>query len=254
MTSGAARVTRHLALEREAVFVRVDITELFTAYLAHVNRWVGTPDGLALTMMRQALGGAIMHIATRPPEESVAWTLNIQKPPLNLFFTARNADSSVAGRVFTENVRTTAMSRLFVESLSPQKPEPIRSTIDVRGLDVLQIFEQYYERSEQTGARFFELAEYDLLMVQGLPDVDEKWLASLDRDSACEHASNSARLVDEREFEFRCGCDAQRMLSVMRGLYEGKEDELFQGDDSVEVFCPRCGHRWSILRKDFSIE
>jgi molecular chaperone Hsp33 len=250
MSGGAARITRNLILGREAVFVRAEIEALFAAYLAHVDRWESVPDGLAQTMMRQALGAAALHMTTRPPDEMTAWTLNIKQPPLNLFFTARNHDSSVAGRVFTENVRTTEESRFFVETLAPGR-EPSRSAIEVKGLDVLQIFEQYYDQSEQNPARFFELSEYDLLMVLGLPDVDRRWLASLDRESAIAVSTESPRPVDMRAFEFRCGCDSERMLAVMRGLYDGKADALFQGEEGVEVLCPRCGHRWWIARKDF---
>jgi hypothetical protein len=250
VNDGAARVTRDLVLAREAVFVRADITSLFDAYLAHVDRWEGVPDGLAQTMMRQALGASILHMATRPPDETVAWTLNICRPPLNLFFTAKNADSTVAGRVFTEHVRTTEQNRLFVETLRPKKP-PTRSAIEVKGLDVLQIFEQYYQLSEQNDARFFEISDRDLLMVLALPDVDEGWVASLDRESALRASTESPRPVDVRAFRFRCGCDAERMLAVMRGLFEGRADELFQGAHRVEALCPRCGHRWWISRKDF---
>lgn len=253
MTAGTARVSRHLVLPRESVFVRVELRELFAAYLAHVKRWEAPLDGLAETMMRQALGAAILHIVTRPPDETAAWTLNIHRPPLNLFFTARSADSSVIGRVFTEGVKTSETSRLFVESQRPQR-EPTRSAVEVQGLDVLQIFEQFYTRSEQTAARFFELSEYDLLMVQGLPDVDVGWIDGLTRDTVLDYIDDSRRLLDEREFELRCGCDAGRLLSVMKTLYAGKEDELFQGQDAIEAMCPRCGHRWPVLRAQFRAE
>lgn len=250
MNAGTAQVTRHVVLAHEAVFIRTQIDGLFAAYLAHVERWEGIPDGLAQTMMRQALGAAILHMATRPPDETVAWTLNIRQPPLNLFFTAKNIDESVVGRIFTENVRTTDASRLFVETQAPKK-EATRSAIEVKGLDVLQIFEQFYAQSEQNVARFFELSEYDLLMVLGLPDVEDGWMASLDRDSALAASMVSPRPVDVHTFTFRCGCDPDRMLAVMRGLYADKADELFQDTDRVEALCPRCGHRWWISRKDF---
>lgn len=253
MTTGAARVSRHLVLGRESVFARVEMRDLFTAYLAHANRWEAPLDALAETMIRQALGAATLHAVTRPPDETVAWTLNVHTPPLNLFFTARNADSSVIGRVFTEGVKTSETSRLFVET-QRTGCEPTRSAVEVEGLDVLDIFEQYYAQSEQVGARFLELSEYDLLMVQGLPDVDGEWLAGLDRDHALDYVDDSARLLDVRDFELRCGCDSKRMLEVMRVLYAGREDDLFRSEESIEAMCPRCGHRWPILRRDFRSE
>jgi hypothetical protein len=42
------------------------------------------------------------------------------------------------------------------------------------------------------------------------------------------------------------------MQDVIASLFHGKTDQLFQGEDGVEVFCPRCGRRWWITRKDLA--
>jgi molecular chaperone Hsp33 len=247
---GESTVRRYLDRDRNTVAARGDFSGLFAAYLDHAERWQSEPDGLSQVMMRQALGAAALQLSCRPNDELVAWTLNIVKPPLNIFVTGDSGERSVVGRVFTENVETTDASRFFVESRRPRR-EPSRSTILVEGLDVLQILEQYYRQSEQTFARFFELDDAEFAMVQTMPDVDQDWLADLDRTQLIAYVNSDLAPVDEQVFRLHCGCTPDRMLEVIGGIFKGREDELFLGEDGVQTNCPRCGRHWWVTRADF---
>ena len=93
-----------------------------------------------------------------------------------------------------------------------------------------------------------------MIMVQGMPQVDPEWIASLEAESAHDLVRERDTLIEARSFEFRCGCTAERLIEALLGMWGKQPDELFQGDAGVEISCPRCGARWWIDREGFDTE
>ncbi len=249
---GEVTVRRFLDSERTLAVAEGRFSSLFDAYREHVRRWELPLDGLSVTMMREGLAATTLHLAGRPADESLGITINVPTPPLNLFLTGDAASASVTGRVFTEAVKTADTGRMFVQAYRP--PERVsQSTIDVRGLDVLGMFEEYYARSEQNPAGLFELdeAEARYAMVVALPDADPGRVESLDREKARALLENGLTPLEERVFRFRCGCNPEKILTALRQIFTDDPEDLFRGDAEVETFCPRCGARWWVRREDF---
>jgi molecular chaperone Hsp33 len=236
---------------RDAVLAVGRVDALFEAYQAHATRWEGRlPDDLSQTMMRQALAATALHLAAKAPDEFSAWTLNIKEPALNVFVAGDNSARRITGRVVTRDVKTAEESRLYFESQRPKR-KTYRSVVKVEGWDVLEIFEQFYERSEQLPSRLFELADGRFALIQGLPRVKREWLQDLRREALPAYLEEAHEPVEARAYGFECGCDARRMLLVMRGMFRDKPEELFQGEGRIEVHCPRCGRSWTLDRKEF---
>jgi hypothetical protein len=247
MTNGV-RIDRYTSREHNVLAARGTFTSLFAAYRDHARRWVGDPDGLAYTMMRQGLAAASLYLTCRPRDEQTAWTLNLPEPPLNVFFTADAEHGRVVGRYYTEHVKATAHSRLFVQ-LARSRGEPHQSVIDVTGFDVLAILEQYYARSEQAVARFFELPDDTFIMLMALPGIDEEWLRALSAvDAAAFVAGPQVSLIEQREVDFACACDEARIHGIIASIFKGKLDELFEAESTAEVKCPRCGRAFTVTR------
>lgn len=250
---GQATIRRFIDRERDLLVARGDFGPMFAAYLDHTRRWESEPDGLSQTMMRQGLGAAALHLSARPPGELVAWTIHIHRPPTNLFLTGDSAEAIITGRVFTANVRPADRSRMYVQT-TRSTGKASRSTIEVFGLDVLEMFEQYYRQSEQTPVRFFEVDDESFLMLSSLPDAEPQWLERLTRDEALGIAEDDLKSLGDTVFTFRCGCNPERMLEVVRAMFRKDPDELFRGDPGVEISCPRCGRRWWIDRAQFDAD
>lgn len=248
---GEATVRRLRDPDHDLIVLVADFGPMFAAYLDHVRRWEADPDGLSQTLMRQGLGAATLHLACRPPGETVGWTINFHAPPTNLFLTGDSDERTVTGRIFTENVRTGERSRMWVQTIRGGGGTPVQSTVDVTGHDVLEIFEQYYDRSEQTPARFFEVSDEEFVMLVGLPDTDDEWLKKLGREEAIGLSGDGLKQLDEQVYRFQCGCSPEKILSTVRGMFGSEPEELFRGEDGVEVFCPRCGRRWWVERGEF---
>jgi len=244
---GEAILRRSLDDHNNLLIARGNFAQLFAGYLDHVRRWEQEPDGLARTMMRQGLAAAALHLSCRPKNEMVGWTINVLRPPLNLFLTGNSTECAITGRVFTENVRTAETSRMFVETRTPQN-RMNTSTIEIEGLDVFEHFEQFYQRSEQKPARFFEVDDDESVMLLGLPDLEPDRLLAMTREEGIRIANESTRMLDEKTFRFQCGCNIETMRDVMGGLFRDDPEQLFRGEPGVEVFCPRCARRWWITR------
>jgi len=247
---GEATVRRHIDHQHDVIIVTADFGSMLAAYLDHVRRWEYAIDDLSYTFMRQGLGAATLHLSCRPRGEVIGWTINIRTPPTNIFLTGDSDAAIVTGRIFTDNVRTYDTSRMFVQISQPGK-EPVQSTVDVTGLDIFGIFEQYYDQSEQTPARFFEINDREYLMIHGLPEVDGWWLQNLTREEAVALTNGELKSLGDTTYRLQCGCNPTRIMEIMVDLYRQDPTELFRGESEVEVMCPRCGRRWSVERDAF---
>lgn len=245
--TGAAQIQRHILREHDAVLAFADFSDLFEAFRRHSRRWDTEIEPLTEVMMRQGLAGAALQLSFKVPYESIGWTLNFKDPPINCFITGSSVEATVTGRAFTQGVDTAESSRLYVQIHRPGY-DPSQSVLEVEGLDVLEVFEQYFQQSIQTPARFLELSDHEIAMVQGLPRVDEEWIRSLDREAVRQLIAGSEESVEAKEFRFQCGCDAARVVQAMDSFFAGDVDALFQGDEGVEALCPRCGVRYWIDR------
>jgi hypothetical protein len=248
-------IEMHLDTPHDAVLAHGHFGPLFTDYRAHVARWETLPGPPLLSTMQRLLACASLHLSCRPRDQFSAWTLNLATPAANLFVTGDNAAGMITGRVITDGVKTTPRTRLFVETRRSMG-QHTESYLEVEEVvDVLAMFQTYYLKSEQTQARLFELGTDEFLLVFGLPNVADHWLENLTAATAREGliagAEAGLQQVEERVFRWKCGCDPQRMLRVLRSLFRDRAHDLFRGDAQVETFCPRCGRRWWITREDF---
>lgn len=228
-----------------------DFGQILRAWREHAERWELAVDGLGEVMMRQALAGAALQLAYRVPEEATAWTVNFARPEANVFVTGGGPHHILTGRYYAEGVRHTGHNRLYVQRSHPQRPVQ-RSVLDVEGLDLLQIFEQFFRDSEQAPARLVEHSDTAYSMVLGLPGADGDWIAGLSPDEVA-GLGDRATPLDRREFVFRCGCDPDQVAATLARMFADRADEFFAGESVVEALCPRCGARHLLDRKTFDL-
>lgn len=246
---GEATLRRLENRERNVIVAQTNAGSLHEAWLEHSRTWELDPDPLSSTMMRQGLAALALHLSSRPRDETTGFTFNFREPPLNIFLTGDASESTVTGRAYRDDVRTAKDNRLYVQTRRRDGKQS-DSYIEFQGLDLVDIFEQYYERSEQYPARFFELSENDFGIVAALPGASSDWLFGLEREEFAPLVAES-RPLEDRIFRFGCGCNPQRMLVALRSVFQDDPDALFEGQDRVEAFCPRCGRRWWIARESY---
>lgn len=250
-SSPVVRIARSYDPSRGLMVARGDFRSIAQGYSEHCERWEIPLDGLTFTMMRQGLAAVALHLAFRPLDESVGITVNVAKPALNLFLSGDAGRATVTGRAFVDGVRTGETGRLFVQT-HRARSGVTESAIEIVGLDVLDIFEQYYARSIQSPARFFELDGDRFAAVMAMPDADREFLNALTRESLEAWADGGLATLDERDYRLYCGCTPERILGTVRALFADDPEALFQGEPAVEALCPRCGVRWEVTREQFA--
>src|SRR6188768_2312800 len=128
---------------RNALVTRAEFVELYLDYYLHQGQhgYQHAPehDGL----LKQALAAITLHCASRPWNESVAWTIHLQDPLLNLFVAGDNRLGTVVGQLFTDNVKEDG-KQLFLADVFRGRGEPRRSVIEMEGVDIFRGVEQLY--------------------------------------------------------------------------------------------------------------
>jgi len=234
---------------RNAVLARADFGELFVDYYLHLSAHAIKPATEHDALFKQALAGFVLHCASRPWNEMIAWTINFQEPLVNLFLTADNSTGTITGRVFDENVKESPENLFYADVVRGNQPTR-RSAVTFQGDDPLMGAEKFYTQSEQRLARYFRLAEEELALLTEHPDCDLEWLRGLDTAQVRKlETTETVALLESRVYRWHCGCNQQRMMEVLAPTMKVDPESLFGEDEKVEIRCPRCGARHAITRE-----
>ncbi len=234
---------------RSTLLARADLGDLFVDYYLHLGDHGLHPSNEAGALFKRALAAFVLHCASRPRNELIAWTINFQKPLVNLFLTADNGTGAVTGRVFDENVRELPENIFYADVVRGLEPKR-RSAVNFTGIDPVAAAEYFYTQSEQRGARYFELEEDKWALLTEHPDCDLAWFHALtpERVRALD-AEETLTPIERRVYRWHCGCNQQRMLEVLAPAMKDDPASLFGTDEKLEMRCPRCGARYTITRE-----
>ncbi len=231
---------------RNALLLRGQFTPIYTDYYLHLmESGIRYPAELD-AMLKDALAMLTLHLVARPWAETIAWTVNLRAPRINLFVTGGSLDEAVTGRIFTEDVREPDRNFFYSQTTTPNGAEPRLSTLEVDDRDPVNWISRYYDQSEQRPARAFRLADETFALLAAQPDCDLEWF---ERATAGDIASigdnEETSLLETRKFRFHCGCTLDRILPVL-GSWRDRPDDLFEGAEAIAVQCPRCGARYRV--------
>ena len=234
---------------RDVLLAKADFSQLYVDYYLHLS-----DQGLKVApendeLFKRALAAFVLHAASRPHNELTAWTINFQEPRVNLFLTGDNADGSVTGRVFTENVKEMPSNLFFADVIRGTQPKR-RSSVEFAGGDPMVAVEAFYRKSEQRPARFFQTGEEEFAIVSAHPDYNEAWFEALTVEQVkAFDTTEELGLLEKRIYRWHCGCNQARMLEVLAPVFRQDAEGLFGADEKIEIRCPRCAARHAITRE-----
>lgn len=242
-------VRSYFARGRNALVARADFGELYVDYYLHLAQFALRPEPAHDLLFKEALAALTLHCASRPRTETIAWTINLQDPLLNIFVTGSNPAGAVAGQVFSDKVRKRD-SNLFCSDVVESEESPRRSVVNFNGKGMFSAAEQFYAQSEQRRARYFCVSEEDFVLVVAQPGCDLEWLEALDDGGARKlDADEELSLLEQRYYRWECGCTQERLLQVLAPSHRSDPDSLFGEENVVRISCPRCGARHAITRE-----
>lgn len=236
---------------RNALLCAADFGPIFTDVYLHLGQTGVVLGGGADEKLKLALAALTLHAAARPHAETCAWTLHLEAEKMNVFAVAENPTGHVTGQVFTENIRSTGGNTLHAE-VAGAGGERRRSMVDVDAPDILSAARQYYARSEQRPARYFELGGDCFALLVAQPDCDTAWLQTVGAEEIRAVAADTSRPpMEHRGYRFLCGCSPERVASAVEPALRHDLDGIFGGDTHITVTCPRCGTRHELARELF---
>ncbi|MEM1082520.1 MAG: Hsp33 family molecular chaperone HslO [Verrucomicrobiota bacterium] len=233
---------------RNVLAVRAQFTPIYTDHYLHLMQHKARHTEELDQMLKDTFAMLTLHTVSRPWAETIAWTINLRAPRVNLFATASSLEESIVGRIFTEDVREPDRNYFYSQTVANNMPEPRQSTLEVDGRDPLHWVEQYYMQSEQRPARAFRHDDEVFTLLVAQPDYDEEWLAGIEEPQvASVQKDEETKVIETRRFRFHCGCSLEKILPAL-GSWRERPDELFQGAEQITVQCPRCAARYTITR------
>ena len=172
------------------------------------------------------------------------------KPPqkVNYFVVGSSHTQDVVGRIFTDNVRETDMTMLYAQNICRER-ETHTSVIPLSSDSPAAWVEEFFRVSEQHPARAFAGHGDFFYLITAEPDADYDWLNELtiDRVEQIEQEEQT-KLLETRDFTYRCGCSAERIIPVVRAMTKDFADMLSE-QGALEASCPRCGVSYTITRE-----
>lgn len=248
-TESGTEVRTYFVRGRNALVARAEFSELYASLYLHQLDTGAKHESAVDELLRDAIAAVTLHCASRPRTETVAWTVNFQSPLANIFAGGNNRLETVVGNAFTEGVKESENNLFFADVVTENQPSR-RSVVEFEGNDFLRAAESFYSQSEQRPVRLFRFDEEDLVLVAAQPDCDLEWLASLNDETIRRlDQDETLSLLEQRMYRFECGCNQNRMLEMLAPVMKKQPDELFGGEETIRVSCPRCGARYTITRE-----
>jgi len=242
-------VRTYIVRGRNTLLARADFSSLYVDYYLHLSAQALRPAPEHDALFKRALAGFVLHAASRPWNEHIAWTINFQEPLVNVFITGDNQGGGVTGRVFAENVREAPTSLFYSDVIRGRQPKR-RSAIEFTGSDPLLAAEAFYAQSEQRHGRYFQVAEEEFVFAVEHPDCDLAWLKAVTTEQIRTiDTDEELGLLERRIVRWHCGCNQVRMLEVLAPVFKTEPEELFGGGETLEMRCPRCAARHLITRE-----
>ncbi len=234
---------------RNALLLRGQFTPIYTDYYLHLMKHQVRPPAELDQMLKDSLAMLALHLVARPWAESIAWTVNLRVPRMNLFVTGGSFDQAITGRVFTEDVREPDRNFFYSQTTSREDSKPRLSTLEIEGTDPIAWVAQFYQQSEQRPARAFRLEDENFVLIAAQPDCDLEWLEALDAAAVAKITeTEETTLLESRRFRFHCGCSIDKILPILGGWKE-RPDQLFEGADFIKIQCPRCAAKYHVTRE-----
>jgi molecular chaperone Hsp33 len=242
-------VRSYFVRQRNVLVARADFGELYVDYYLHQGQHGYQHAPFHDGMLKEALAGLTLHCASRPWNETSAWTVHFQSPLLNLFVTGNNQLGTVVGQIFTDEVKDTGQN-LFLADVVRGHEQARRSAVEFEGNEPFRAIERYYAQSEQRPARYFRFGPEDFVMVSAQPGCDFDWFERLTEEEVrVLDQKETLSLLEQRFYRWECGCTQERMLAVLAPIMRADPEGLFGEETLLRMSCPRCGARHTITRE-----
>ena len=236
--------------EKKVLLVECDLSSYLIDYFLHIKANIEDPHPERNEKLRDLFACLALHLSIRPPEETVAFTLHMHgQEPFSLFATGNANTKFLVGHVLEENIRHTDINMFHSQTIK-SKGQSYSSAVRCETDNIKEMFEAYYNQSEQLPARAFFIQNSDkAIAIAAMPDYDQEWFAKIPEEFPAEEISKlEKKPMRAYEFFFNCDCSPDKLLPYFKSLDKKSLDELYGKDSALIIGCPRCGRKFDIER------
>lgn len=237
--------------EKNVLVVESDISEFLIDYYIHLKNSNQKPKVERDNKLKELFSCLACHLSIRPPEETVAFTLHMHSEnPYSLFVSGSAKQESIVGHVIEENIRHTDINMFHAQTIKSGKSytSAVRCETEV----IKEMFESYYDKSEQLPAKIFFIKDSDkAIAIAAMPDYNKEWYEKIGTEYPEEEIKGLKQSpMRTYLFNYKCDCSPKKLLPYFKTLDEQKIDELYGEDEELIIACPRCGRKFPLEREE----
>lgn len=236
--------------QQQCLLLHANLSDFLIDFYLNLQEKGLAPSAKQVEQLKDLFAYLSLHLASRAPDETVAWTVHMQgDPPYSLFATGCSADGYLIGQIITDDIRETDTT-LFHSQVSRPQGESRRSVVMHDGTELADAVAAFYRESEQTQMTFHISADSDeAFALAAMPDYDTQWFSEAEPRKVFEQRDQlQAKLLKENRFEFRCDCSVEKLLPFFETIDDATLEDIYGDSPSVTVQCPRCAKTFDILR------
>lgn len=235
--------------------------------------------GSGFSYLRDTFLGILPIIFFLKPGETIGVYIDSEDPYFRLKIETSHSgqtrclllpeDMSIFPMTVTGNMRIT--------KVAPSQKVPYTSVIEMQKVDTRNLINQIFAQSYQTDSEVHVSDICDQsVMITKLPPLNGNVVVndSVTREnyikkyqpffnSVFEKATDDIEVIvktfedngwgylGSRQITFACPCSQERMLFNLKGMYQENLEELFQGQDEINLKCDYCRKNYKITKNDF---
>jgi len=127
---------------KNVLLIRANFTPIYTDYYIHLMDQKLRHKGDIDQMLKDLLALQTLHLVARPWAETIAWTVTLRAPRVNLFVTGGSIYENITGNLFTENIKEPDRNILFSQT-TVNNEGGRKSTIELESNEPLEWLESY---------------------------------------------------------------------------------------------------------------
>jgi hypothetical protein len=245
-----AKFDRFLWEDADLLITAGEISPLIKGLEAYNARYqIKNPPAGAMPSVRRLLAAVSLAAAALPERESWGWSLTLPGSSIG-FFVGAEPEGMICLRA------EPAKRDLPLVVVQRQRAGgPLRqSSTQALDDDPVHAVSRYFDDAEQTRNRLAVDDDGKGVLIHALPDGRLDRVASMADAQLIERmdelaASGALKPVGEFLLFYECRCHEEMITDMVTNLPRDQANDIWEGQHSLEVACPRCGREYVVREK-----
>ncbi|MDJ0762570.1 MAG: Hsp33 family molecular chaperone HslO [Myxococcota bacterium] len=244
-----AMYRRVLLQDQQLLVVSGDISNVIQGMKTYNDRYgIANPDADIVPQLQRLLAAVSLAAVLLSERESWGWSLTLPGAPFG-YFVGAEPEGMLCARI-----KPSDPDRSVAIVQRQKKKFPLcESVFHPQDGDPVHAVALYFKKVDQLHARLAVDPQGWGCLVHALPGGDPEAIADLDdadifafgkRHLEKQLASNVGEVV----LFYDCRCHQSAVLGMVEKLSQAGQQELWGGQDTADVTCPRCGREFRIMR------